>query len=208
MQHSRLRWWQKRRFRYGVLVVIAGTLGFLLIPYLLNASAQWLIRQDEVQSADVIISLSGDAYCQRELKAAELYQKGLAQTVVVSGYPYGPALDTSTASKAYLLGLGIPTSAVITSAEGINTRIEAKLITTLMRKQGWHSAIIVTSPFHTRRAHFTFQQAAPDLTFYSVPTPAQPPEWQPVNWWKRRGDSSVTLREFLAWGNTVVNGWK
>lgn len=208
MHYSTSSWWHNKWQRNTGLSLAIAINMYLLGPYILNAVACALIRTDEATSVDLIISLSGDAYCLRELKAAELYQKGLAKTVVVSGYPYGPDVDTSTASKAYLQSLGIPSGAVICSPDGVNTRIEAKKITTLMRTNGWHSAIIVTSPFHTRRAHFTFQQAATELTFYTVPTPAEAPEWQPANWWKRRGDCGQTIRELFAWGNTLVNGWK
>ena len=60
---------------------------------------------DELAPADIIISLSGDSYCERERIAATLYQQGLAKLVIVSGYTYGTGLDTSAASKNYLQNL-------------------------------------------------------------------------------------------------------
>jgi uncharacterized SAM-binding protein YcdF (DUF218 family) len=184
------------------------TASYFLVPFLLTAVARSLIRVDVPAPADIIISLSGDAYGLREHTAATLYQQGMGSFVVVSGYAYGSNLDTSTASEDYLLSLGIPASAVLAIPGGNNTRLEADHITALMRARGWHTAIIVTSSFHSRRALYTFERTARDLTFYSVPVPAQAPEWQPDGWWKRRGDFGCTLRESLAWGNTLINGWK
>lgn len=194
-----------RRVMISLGIVVAG---YFLLPFLLTSSARSLIRVDVPAPADIIISLSGDAYCLREHTAATLYQKGMGRFIVVSGYAYGSKLDTSTASEDYLRSLGIPATAVLPMPGGNNTRLEADHITTLMRDRGWHTAIIVTSSFHSRRALYTFERIAPDLTFYSAPVPAQAPEWQPEGWWKRRGDFGCTLRESLAWGNTLINGWK
>ena len=199
----RNKWWCRT-----VLMVSTGIVLFYLLPFLLNASARWLLRQDTLAPADLIVSLGGDGLCLRELKAAELYKQGFARQVIVSGYPYGPNLDTSTASQAYLYSLGLPASDVRAMPGGRNTRIEADNITALMRAQRWRSAIIVTSPFHARRALFTFERAAPDLKFSSAPVPPQAPEWQPDRWWTRRADLGVTVREWLALGNTWINGWK
>ncbi len=181
---------------------------FYLLPLLLNTSARWLMRQDMLAPADLIVSLGGDALCLRERRAAELYQQGFAGQIIVSGYSYGPDLDTSVGSQAYVRSLGIPASNVRAMPDGRNTRIEVEHITALMRARGWRSAIIVTSPFHSRRALFTFERAAPDLQFSSAPVPPQAPEWQPDRWWTRRGDLGLTVREWLAWGNTWINGWK
>ncbi len=194
--------------RRSIVVLGVVTAGYFLLPLLLTAGARGLIRADHLAPADIIISLSGDAYCLRERTAASLYQQGLARLVIVSGYAYGSNLDTSTASEKYLLSLGLPATAVLAMPGGNNTRLEADHITALMRDKGWHTAIIVTSSFHSRRALYTFERTARDLTFYSAPVPAQAPEWQPEGWWKRRGDFGCTLRESLAWGNTLINGWK
>lgn len=201
---------QLRNFwvRYILFSVGILTVSYFLLPFVLSVYARGLIRVDEPVLVDVIISLSGDAYCSRELTAATLYQKGLARCVILSGYAYGTEQDTSTASEKYLQSLGLPASAIIALPGGNNTRLEAEHITKLMRTRGWHSAIIVTSAFHSRRAMYTFERAAPDLTFYSLPVPAQAPEWQPDGWWKRRGDFGCTLRESFAWVNTLFNGWK
>ncbi len=192
------------------IIIITGilTVGYFLLPFVLTAFARGLIRIDQPVTADLIISLSGDADCLRELKAARLYQQGLARFVIVSGYAYGPDLDTSTASRGYLLSLGTPETDLLAVPGGNNTRLEAQNITALMRARGWRSAIIVTSAFHSRRALFTFEQAAPDLQFYSAPVPAEGTNWQPDHWWQRRYAFEITVREFFAWGNTLVTRWK
>jgi uncharacterized SAM-binding protein YcdF (DUF218 family) len=199
--------WQKQKRRM-LLLLSAIVVVYFFLPWLLNATARSLIREDPLVAADLIISLSGDSYCQRERQAVALYQQGRAPRVLVSGYAYGPDQDTSTAASAYVRSLGLPENVVIALPGGNNTRLEAEHIATLMRARGWRSAILVTSAFHSRRAFFTFARTAPDLTFSSAPVPARAPEWEPEKWWTRRGDLGTTVREFFAWGNTVVTGWK
>ncbi len=196
-------WLRRTVITTGILIA-----GYLLSPFVLSAFGHQLFRADQTSGADLIVSLSGDADCLRELQAANLYQQGLAKYVLVSGYSYGPDLDTSTASRDYLLSLGTPENNLLDLPGGNNTRLEARNISALMRARGWHSAIIVTSAFHSRRALFTFEQAAPELKFYSVPVPAEGSGWQPENWWKHRRAFGTTVREVFAWGNTLVTRWK
>jgi uncharacterized SAM-binding protein YcdF (DUF218 family) len=104
--------------------------------------------------------------------------------------------------------LGVAEADILMIRDTLNTRTEAKVLEKLMREQRWSSAIIVTSAFHSRRALFTVERAARDLTFYSSPVAPVAPEWQPDRWWSRRGDVFITAREFVSWANTLVNGWQ
>ncbi len=195
----RMTW--KRGITIGAATVVAL---YFLLPSALSAVAGSLIRTDAPTRTDAVIALAGDPRSLREQKAAELYKQGLAGKVVVSGIPLAWGAHTGEAARSYLLRLGIPASDVFVLKESWNTRREATGFALLMRRHGWQSAILVTSPFHSRRARYTFQRAAPDLNFFSAPVPAQPPEWRPERWWARRGDMGITVREFFAWGNTLL----
>jgi len=190
-----------------VAALIAAALGmYFVVPYELTLSARALIREDALRQSDVIVALGGDARCLREKQAAELFQKGLAQRLIVSGVPYAWGLHTGEAAKKYVVSLGVPDDKVIVLRDSWNTRQEALSVHSLMRDNLWQSAIIVTSPFHSRRALYTFERYAPGLVFISSPLPAAPPEWQPERWWSRRGDLGFTVRELLSWGNTLAGG--
>jgi len=178
----------------------------VIAPAALNRAARWLIRVDPLRPADVIMALGGDPRCGREREAAELYRRGLAPRIIVSGVPYAWGLNTGESARQYLLSLGIPEKDILVFRESWNTRIEARELIRLMRENGWKSALIVTSPFHSRRALFTVERRAPDLAFLSAPVAARPPEWQPERWWARRGDMGTTVREYLSWANTLIGG--
>jgi uncharacterized SAM-binding protein YcdF (DUF218 family) len=194
--------------RWLLLGLVVLIMFYFLAPAVLTASACWLVRTDPLTQADVVIALGGDARALREREAAALYRRGLARKVVVSGVPYVWGMHTSDTRKQYVVSLGVPEHDVLALRDVWNTRQEAIALAHLMHQHRWKSAIIVTAPFHSRRALYTFQRFASDLAFYSAPVPARPPEWQPERWWTRRGDAGHTVREFLAWGNTLVRGFR
>ena len=120
----------------------------------------------------------------------------------------GLIIHTADIATRYVESLGVPESDVLSIRDTLNTRTEAEALERLMLENGWHSAIVVTSAFHSRRATFTVERAAPGLTVYSSPVPATAPEWQPDRWWSRRYDMAITVREFISWVNTLAGGWQ
>lgn len=178
------------------------------MPRILNSFAERLIRIDKPVRADLIVALGGDRYCLREKRAAELYLEGWGKRILVSGVQYIPGVHTGDWARNYVVSLGVDARDVIVLRETWNTREEARRISTMMRENGWHTALIVTSPYHSRRALYSLEKAAPDLSFQSLPVSPLPPEWSPHDWWKRRLDAGMTLRESLAWINTILNGWE
>jgi uncharacterized SAM-binding protein YcdF (DUF218 family) len=199
---------QSKLARRGAVVLACLLTVYFLTPALLNKLAEALIREDRLVKADVIVALAGDNRSNREKKAAELYHQGWADNVVVSGMKYDLGFHTGEAARRYVARLGVPEAKISMISETLNTRAEARILEQLMRERGWRSAIIVTSAFHSRRAAYTIEKAAPDLTFYSAPVPIGAPEWAPDAWWSRRGDVFLTVREFVSWANTLAHGWQ
>jgi uncharacterized SAM-binding protein YcdF (DUF218 family) len=199
---------RSKRAKRWLAAFICLLLVYFLTPILLNQLARWLIREDQLVKSDVIVALAGDHRSHREKRVAELYQQGWANKVVVSGLKHPLGFHTGEAAKKYVMSLGVPETDVLMITETLNTRAEAAALAKLMRDREWRSAIIVTSAFHSRRAAYTVEKAAWDLTFYSSPVAAVAPEWEPRAWWSRREDVFITTREFVSWANTLVNGWQ
>jgi uncharacterized SAM-binding protein YcdF (DUF218 family) len=193
-----------------VLLIVSACLAaaYFLTPMFLNKMAEGLIREDRLAKADAIVALAGDNRCNREKRAAELWRQGWADNVVVSGMSYAWGFHTGEAARRYVMSLGVPEEKISMISEALNTRAEARALDDLMRERGWNSAIVVTSAFHSRRATYTIEKAAPGRSFYSAPVPTGSPEWTPRAWWSRRDDVYVTVREFTSWVNTLVGGWQ
>ena len=199
---------RSRRARVMLIVSVCLLAAYFLTPVLLNEAAEGLIREDRLAKADVIVALAGDNRCNREKRAAELWRQGWADNVVVSGMSYAWGFHTGEAARRYVMNLGVPGEKISMISETLNTRMEARALDELMRERGWNSAIIVTSAFHSRRAMYTIERAAPGRSFHSSPVPTGSPEWTPRAWWSRRDDVYVTVREFTSWANTLVGGWQ
>jgi uncharacterized SAM-binding protein YcdF (DUF218 family) len=198
---TKKRWFRTLLFLATILIGL-----YFLVPASLNALARGLIRRDALQSADVVIALSGDARCLREKYAAELYRQGRARKILVGGFDLAWGLHTGDAAKRFLIHEGIPAADVIVLKDTWNTRVEAALLVQQMRRNGWHSALVVTDLYHSRRALHTIEPVARDFQFSSQPLPEERSRWKAERWWTRRGDVWLTVREGLSWINTLVGG--
>ena len=199
---------QSKLARRGAVALACLLAVYFLTPVLLNKAAEGLIREDGLVKSDVIVALAGDYRCNREKRAAELWRQGWADNVVVSGISYAWGFHTGEAARRYVMSLGVPAEKISMISETLNTRAEARALDDLMRERGWNSAIIVTAAFHSRRATYTIENAAPGRRFYSAPVTTGSPEWAPRAWWSRRDDVYLTVREFASWANTLVGGWQ
>ena len=132
--------------------------------------ARGLVRRDATPvRADAVVALSAgvtaDGYLtqqglDRYLTAVSFIKAGVAPTLVVTreerktgGDKYSTAADQ--AQLAQLAGV----SNMISTAGVRSTRDEAVQLTKLAKSRGWTRVVIVTSPFHSKRACATFERA-------------------------------------------------
>lgn len=140
---------------------------------------------DSAAPADVIIVLGCNAFgpdgkpspCMRARAshAAALYRQGLAAWIIPSGGPTeeGPT-ETSVLIEA-LQANGVPASAIVPEENSSNTIQNIYHSQAIMQARGWRSAILVTEPFHIKRASLIARNAG--LIVY--PSPAlDTPNWQ------------------------------
>jgi uncharacterized SAM-binding protein YcdF (DUF218 family) len=145
-----------------------------------------LIVSVPMSRADAIIVLGGEPLA-RPTEAARLYQQGVAPKVFVTG------TGDAARCRKVLIGAGVPASAIITEAKATTTYANAALLKPLLEEAKVTSALIVTSPFHTRRALATFRKVIPEITFGVTDAS--------ISWWSRpggRGDlNRFAVIEFL-----------
>ncbi|ABU57439.1 YdcF family protein [Roseiflexus castenholzii] len=148
---------------YETLVALILVLAIITIPFL---AAPWLIVDDAVDTADAIIVLGGEAYPpNRTIHALALYHQHRAPVVVFTGgAPPGRPPETSSAQVARRLALarGLPPDVALLADGAQSTYDEAVLVRELVAAHGWRSLMIVTDPYHTRRAVRTFRTLIPN----------------------------------------------
>lgn len=148
--------------------------------------------------ADAIVAVSGGDTPARVNEAVRLYKAGWAPQLVFSG----AALDQSGPSNAEAMykqasALGVPDSAILLEKNALDTTQNAFRASQLLT--GANRVIVVTSPYHQRRAGLEFKRfLGQQVTVVNHPTPYDHlwPEfwWTTSNgWWLALGESVKTL---------------
>lgn len=139
-----------------------------------------------MEKADALIVLGGEPLA-RPLEAARLYRNGVAPRVFVTG------LGDAVRNRQVLMAGGVPSSAITMESKAVSTYMNAVLLKPMLEAAGVRTALIITSPFHTRRALATFRKILPGITFGVTEAS--------IGWWKTkegRGDiNRFATVEFL-----------
>src|SRR6058998_391998 len=178
-------------------VIFCAVLYLARHPILRFAAEFWII-EDPIDKADAIIVLSDDNfYADRATRAAELFREGKASLVVASGRRLRPSAGITELMEHDLIERGVPKDKILrVSQEGDSTLEEAETLAKFVQARKWHSAIVVTSNYHTRRARYIFRHVFPRGIDVRVAS-ARDGDFDPEAWWEKRKSSKLFMREIL-----------
>lgn len=182
-------------------IALIGVLFLGLLVGLLAYASHWLPSSDALEKADGIVVLAGDP--RRALYAADLQRQGYAPRIWVSRpardsrdvfldrlgvhYPRQEDINTEVIEKA-----GVPREHVAYFGKSsISTFEEAQVLAALFAGQS-PSLIVVTSPYHVRRARMILASALPGARLRVVATPY---EEFPHQWWNSQDAARDLLLE-------------
>jgi uncharacterized SAM-binding protein YcdF (DUF218 family) len=138
-------------------------------------------RVDDRASADVVVVLGAAQYDgtpsavlgSRLDHAARLWRDGVAPVIVtVGGRRAGDAYTEAEAGRNYLMSYGIPQAAVVPIGEGRDTLESLRAVARRAGPAGWHTAVIVSDPWHSLRARTMADDLG--LTAWTSPTRSGP----------------------------------
>jgi uncharacterized SAM-binding protein YcdF (DUF218 family) len=139
---------------------------------------------DHAAPADVILVLGCNVYAPeggpspcmraRASHAAALYHQGLAHWVIPTGGPTDQGPTEAAVLTTVLEGADVPAAAIVPEDRALNTIQNIANSKVIMQARGWHTAILVTEPFHINRASLIARDDG--LTVF--PSPAT----DSVNW--------------------------
>ncbi|MGH3936979.1 MAG: YdcF family protein [Pseudonocardiaceae bacterium] len=118
-------------------------------------------RVDDRDSADVVVVLGAAQYdgtpsavlSYRLDHAARLWRDGVAPVIItVGGRRDGDTYTEAEAGRNYLTSYGIPADAVVPVGEGSDTLESLRAVARRAGTEGWHTAVIVSDPWHSLRA--------------------------------------------------------
>ncbi len=145
----------------GVLVVGA-------FAPLANVVNRWMAGREQLEPAEAIVVLSrGGAdtdgvltnrSLRRTLHAVDLYQRGLAPTVVFSGGPLTTPPGEATLRAQLARGLGVPAGAILALNSARTTREEAVALSKVLPPRGIRRILLVADPIDMPRAQAAFER--------------------------------------------------
>jgi uncharacterized SAM-binding protein YcdF (DUF218 family) len=192
-----------RGFIAGVFVGILLSIATSFSAFLLLGS--WLAVEDPLEKVDAIIAISGDTGARTET-AVSLWKAGWAPIIVFSGAAIDPeSVSSAEIMKREAIRQGVPESAVLVEPASASTEENASEVAKLMVARKLKTSILVTSPYHQRRAAFEFERAfkASGLVFRNHP--ADDPEWNAYLWWRQEPLRSRTLLELVKLGAVYLS---
>ena len=187
------------------VVVLCAVLYFARGPILRFVGESWIV-EDSLERADAIIVLSDDNfYADRAAHAADLYRHGMAPIVVASGRRLRPYAGIAELMEHDLIERGVPKDKIVrVSHNAGNTREEAQALAQQALERKWHSVIVVTSNYHTRRARYIFLHVFPSQTLVRI-SGSHDGDFDPEHWWQARNSLKEFTREFAG---MVVAIWE
>ena len=187
-----------RRFLLGFLI------GGLSVVGLLVGVGHWLEVTDPLTKVDAIVAISGDTGARAD-SAIALWKQGYAPLLIFSGGSSDPeSVASAELMKRTAVAAGVPSNAILVEGESATTEENAQKVAELMRSRKLKSAILVTSPYHQRRAAMLFEREFGRGSISIVNRPAADPVWDPNLWWTRDPSRTLTLIELAKLGALVV----
>jgi uncharacterized SAM-binding protein YcdF (DUF218 family) len=150
--------------------LLRGFLALLLLVLVIVGGTAFRVwhagRTDNRPRSDAIVVLGSAQYNGRPSAilaarldhAALLYHDGVAPRIVtLGGKAPGDNYSEAGAGQMYLARYGIPTDAVLPIEQGTDTLNSLTAAATVFNAHGWHSAVLVTDPWHELRARQMFR---------------------------------------------------
>jgi uncharacterized SAM-binding protein YcdF (DUF218 family)/glycosyltransferase involved in cell wall biosynthesis len=170
-----------RRTRTRIAQAVIGLAAAYLLVFHTNVvwwAAAPLYRNAAPSRADAIVVFAGGVgesgkagggAQERLARAIDLYQSGYAPVVILSsGYVY--SFREADVMRALAIDKGVPASAIVLEQRATNTLENVRHVDAILRDHRWSRILLVSSPYHMRRALLVWRKQAPDVTV--VPTPA------------------------------------
>jgi uncharacterized SAM-binding protein YcdF (DUF218 family) len=165
-------------FRIAGMLALAALAFTIVAALTLGVLIKRQAGRDEARPSDAIVVLGAAQWdgkpspvLQARLDHAfDLYAAGFAPKVIVTGgVGVGDNYSEGEVARQYLLRKGVPTTAVLTENRGRTSYESMEGAALLMQRSGWHSALLVSDPFHMYR----LKRMATDLGVQAATSPTR-----------------------------------
>ena len=198
-------------FKKTLLVITAATavIAVLFHAPILPGLGNYLVLEEKPQKAEVIIMLRG-APTERILGAVDLYDAGWAPLIVIADSKSEPGREEfrkrvgsdfirKSFTERAVEAMGVPEKDFhLIDREVQGTWDEARVALSFMQERGFKTMLLVTSRWHSRRAHLTFRSVLEQGgAFKIVSVPSAYDSFRPESWWRSERDAELVFREYV-----------
>jgi uncharacterized SAM-binding protein YcdF (DUF218 family) len=179
------------------------------ITLLLLFLPQFLVVTHEPLKADAVIVLGGDPDGSRLRRGVELVDQGWAPRLILVS---GSKKDWLHVERRFCPDCRLQEREVVYLEGSVDTRTDAQLSLERCRKEGLRKVLVVTSPYHTRRSQFVFNDLYAGSGIEPVVSPGGYGRLVPADgaWWLDRLTLETVWLEFgkvLFWELTPFVEW-
>jgi len=182
----------RRRTRVVVFAGLALPALVVVLPiWGLGAATRWLYQFDSPVPSELMVVLGGGS-SERLQTAVELYAAGMAPRILstsASGFP--------DIFFERLVQNGVPRRALVAPLSPSTSTLEdAFSIRQVVQRERVGSILVVTSPYHCRRARMAVRRSFRDLDVRVTVTPSISLYMDAEQWWKSRQGWITVGKEF------------
>jgi uncharacterized SAM-binding protein YcdF (DUF218 family)/glycosyltransferase involved in cell wall biosynthesis len=169
-----------QRARGRTVAAVVGVAAAYLLIFQTNLvwwAAEPLKIVEEPRRADAIVVFAGGVGesgragggAQERLKqAVDLFHAGYAKTLVLSsGFVY--SYREAEVMRALAIDQHVPDSAIVLEQHAANTHENVLFVGRIVREHRWQTILLVSSPYHMRRALLVWRKQAPDVRVIATP---------------------------------------
>lgn len=199
---------------------VLGTAAALALAYLLvfhTLFVWWIAEPLRITAApvpaDAIVVFAGGVgesgqagggYQERVKTAVELYQAGFAPRLIfVSGYTF--VFREAEIMRDLALSLGVPVSSILLETAPANTYEDVLRVRDTLRARAWRRILLVSSPYHMRRALLVWAKQAVEVEV--IPTPVAQSQFYAHGRGASLEQVQGIVREYLAIAYYFQKGW-
>ena len=188
-----------RFLRRWPLLLLLAAIGYMAAVYrsvVANAGSE------ELRPADAIVVFGAAEYGghpspvfkARLDHAAELYRRGLAALVIVTGGAGGdPQFSEGEVGRDYLRTLGVPDHRLIAETRSPDTAESARRVATIMRANSMTTCLAVSDGYHMFRVKRMLGREG--VTVYAAPRPNS----KPPTFWKQQAAVWHEIASYTLW---------
>ncbi len=166
----------RRRLIAPTIAVVMAYVLFFHAPLLWWVAAPLYVSEPPAPADAIVVfagglgesGKAGGGYQERVAQAAELYFAGKAPRIIFSsGYVF--AFREAEVMREVAVAHGVPRTAIVLEGRAGNTHLSVVLVNEILKRERWRSILLVSSPYHMRRALLTWRRVAPDVNVIASP---------------------------------------